>query len=440
MRGALSTWAAAGQRLDAEALRSGDALAGPYRPLDTANDFTLRGWGGMSRGRRVLLAVAMVALGCGRPAPSRCALEADAGLPDPLRRADGSCVASVEEWPARRAEVLELFRKHVYGRDPGPPEELRFEVRQEDANALGGAATLQRVALIARHQGRELTFELILFTPNPGARSGVFLLLNHRPPGNTDPTRTQVSPFWPVEEVIARGYGIAALQTADLAPDDRASFTTGAIRLFEGDVPGKRPNDAWKMLGAWSWGASRAMDYLVTNPRIDPRRVAVIGHSRGGKAALWAGAQDERFSLTVSNNSGCAGAALSRRPVGETVALINGVFPHWFAESFQRYNDAEDTLPIDQHELLGLLAPRGVAVGSASEDEWADPVGEYLGLAYASSVYALWELPPVEPSRRPADGSAAYVAPRGYHVRVGPHDLVTSDWQRYLDVADQLWR
>lgn len=379
--------------------------------------------------------------GCARPAPASCTLEAETGLPDPLVRSDGTCIASATEWPPRRAELLELFRKNVYGRDPGPPEQLSFAVLEEDANALAGAATLRRVAITARQAGRELTFELIRFAPNTGSKSGVFLLLNHRPPSHTDPTRTQVSEFWPVEELIARGYGAATLQLDDLAPDDRATFASGAIRLFEGEpLPAGRRNDAWKMISAWSWGASRAMDYLVTDPQVDAARVAVVGHSRGGKAALWAGAQDERFSLTVSNNSGCAGAALSRRAVGETVALINGIFPHWFAESFSRYNDNEAALPIDQHELLALIAPRGLAVGSASNDEWADPEGEFLGLAHASQVYSLWGHAPLAAGARPDAGSSVYVAPRGYHLRIGDHALTAPDWQRYADVADELWR
>ncbi len=356
-------------------------------------------------------------------------------------RSDGTCITTQSEWPPRRAELLELFRKHVYGRDPGPPEQLTFAVLEEDANALSGAATLRRVAITARQAGRELTFELLRFSPNTGAKSGTFLLLNHRPRSHTDPTRATVSEFWPVEELIARGYGAAAIQLDELAPDDRDTFANGAIRLFEGEpLPAARKNDAWKMISAWSWGARRAMDYLVTDPQVDATRVAVIGHSRGGKAALWAGAQDERFSLTISNNSGCAGAALSRRPVGETVALINGFFPHWFAESFNRYNENEAALPIDQHELLALIAPRGVAVGSGSNDTWADPEGEFLGLAHASQVYALWGHPPVSPSGMPDAGSAVYVAPRGYHLRVGDHALTAWDWQRYADVADQLWR
>lgn len=365
----------------------------------------------------------------------------DGGLPDPLRFSDGRPVLSKEDWSERRLEILELFRKHVYGRAPGPPEQLELTVVEEDPTALGGTAVLRRVAITSRHQGRQHSFELLLFAPTSAVKSGVFLFLNNRARRNTDPTRAERSELWPVEEVIARGYAIAAIQNSDLAIDEGSPYGSGAIQLFEGDSTGARSPDAWKAVSAWSWGASRAMDYLQTDPLIDAARVAVIGHSRGGKAALWAGAQDERFSLTISNASGCAGAALSRRPPEgrETIALINTIYPYWFADNFRAYNDHEDELPIDQHMLFGLLAPRAVAVGSASNDGWADPEGEFLGLAQASSVYALWGLAPLDVKGMPVPGASTYSAPRGYHVRIGDHDLTLQDWQHYMDVADRVW-
>ena len=360
-------------------------------------------------------------------------------LPDALRFADGRRVTSTQDWPPRRAEILDLFAAQVYGRAPGRPSQLDFSVLEEDAQAMGGRATMRRVAITSRHEGRVLVFELLRFAPHNGARSAAFLLLNHRPPRNTDKARATPTEFWPAEEIVARGYAAVAIQTSELAPDDAATYREGAIRLFEGDAIDTRRPDAWKTIAAWSWGASRALDYLETDPLVDATRVAVIGHSRGGKAALWAGAQDQRFSLTISNESGCAGAAISRRPVGETVAGVNLIFPHWFADNFRQYDGKEETLPIDQHMLLGLLAPRAVVVGSAADDEWSDPQGEFLGLAYASPVYALWGLAPIDPATIPAPGSELFVAPRGYHMRPGEHGLTALDWQRYLDVGDRIW-
>src|SRR5690606_16380161 len=237
---------------------------------------------------------------------------------------------------------------------------LRFDVIETQPEALEGSAFLERVAIVSEHEGREHRFEISVLLPND--RQGAvptFLLLNNRHATNTDPTRATKSPFWPVEEMLARGYGIAALQVADLAPDDAETFTDGVIRLFEGDTT-DRADDAWMALAGWGWGASRVLDYFETNPRIDTTRVAVVGHSRGGKAALWAGAEDERFALVVSNESGEGGAALSRRNYGETIARLNSSFPHWFAGNYGAFDGRPEAMPVDQHMLLALVAPRAL--------------------------------------------------------------------------------
>lgn len=347
---------------------------------------------------------------------------------------------SREAWQRRRAELLELFRRHVYGRSPGRPERLRFELLEENARAMDGAATLRRVAVISGQADREHRFELTLFLPNARrGRAPVLLLLNNRPARNTDATRQQRSGFWPAEEIVARGYGIAALQVADLAPDDPQRFREGAIRLFEGEGTGSRPDDAWGALAAWAWGASRVMDYLETDPRVDATRIAVVGHSRGGKAALWAGAQDERFAVVVSNESGEGGASLGRRHFGETIARITESFPHWFAGRYRTFGAREATLPVDQHMLLALVAPRALYVASADEDLWSDPRGEFLSLAHASPVYALWGEAPIAADDMPPLDRPLVVGRRGYHVRRGAHDLTTYDWARFVDFVDALW-
>ena len=348
---------------------------------------------------------------------------------------------SREAWRRHRAELLELFRRHVYGRSPGRPERLRFELLEENARAMDGAATLRRIAVVSGQAAREHRFELTLFLPNTRrGRAPVLLLLNNRPARNTDPTRKQRSDFWPAEEVVARGYGIAALQVADLAPDDSLRFREGVIRLFEGDGAAPRAPDAWAALAAWAWGASRVMDYFETDPRVDAARIAVVGHSRGGKAALWAGAQDERFAAVVSNESGEGGAALGRRHFGETIARITESFPHWFAERYRTFGAREATLPVDQHMLLALVAPRALYVASADEDLWSDPRGEFLSLAFTSPVYALWGDVPIGAADMPALDRPLVVGRRGYHVRRGAHDLTSYDWARFVDFVDTLWK
>lgn len=374
------------------------------------------------------------------PAPEAGSDDPLATLPDPLRFEDGRRVGTKEEWPARRAEILELFAKHVYGRPPAKPDALDFAVVEENATAMDGVATLRRIDIHSTVQGREHRFGLTLFVPNAVARSGVFVLISTRPKSHTDPTRAEKSEYWPAEDVIARGWAIAAIDADELAPDDKATFMNGVIRLFEGDAAaGPRAPDAYKAIGAWSWGAMRAVDYLVTDSKIDPSRIAIVGHSRSGKAALWAGAQDERIALTVSNDSGCAGAALSRRPVGENVALVTDVYPYWFSDVFATYANRDAELPVDQHELIALLAPRAVAVGSASEDNWADPEGEFLGLARASSVYSLFGFAPIADASWPKPDAFLFTAPRNYHLRVGGHELTKYDWDRYVDAAERVW-
>jgi hypothetical protein len=359
----------------------------------------------------------------------------------PLLQGRTGKVTTREGWPARRKEILDLFREQVYGRTFGRPERLRFETIEKDAHAMGGAATLERIAVISSQAGREHRFELTVFLPNAGtAPVPVMLLLNNRPRTNTDPTRKEKSGFWPAEEVIARGYGIAALQNNELAPDNKDRYREGVIQLFEGTTTGERAGNAPAALAAWAWGASRAMDYFETDKRIDAKRVAVLGHSRGGKAALWAGAEDERFAVVISNESGEGGAALSRRNFGETLAKITTTFPHWFARNYESYAGRVDTLPVDQHMLMALVAPRAVYVASADEDLWSDPRGEFLSLAASSPVFGLWGDKPISAGEMPGLSKPLVRGRRGYHIRPGTHNLTPYDWQRFIDFANTVWK
>ena len=359
-------------------------------------------------------------------------------LPDLLTARTGR-VTTPAQWASRRDEILGLFRDTVYGRSPGRPEHLDFSVTEEDPKAMGGAATLRRVAIASRQGQRSHRFELTLFLPNRPGRVPVFLFINNRPASLTDPTRREKSGFWPAEQVIARGYGIAAFQYGDLAPDDKDAFRTGVMTLFEGDAPGRATAHTWGALAAWGWGASRAMDYFLTDARVDAARVALVGHSRGGKAALWAGVEDPRFAMVVSNESGEGGAALSRRSYGETIERINTQFPHWFTAAYKKYNGRADALPVDSHMLLALVAPRALYVASAGDDLWADPRGEYLSLAASSPVFALWGDPPIDPDAMPPLDTPLVRGRRGYHVRTGEHDLTPYDWDRFVDFADRTW-
>ncbi len=362
-------------------------------------------------------------------------------LPELLRTSSGATVRTPDAWRARRAELLDLFRDHVYGRSPGKPESLRFERLEEKADAMDGAASLTRVAILSRQGSREHRFELVFFLPRKTTGPvPVFLLLNNRPPSNTDPTRIEKSEFWPAEQMIARGYGIAAVHNIEVAPDNAKTFRDGIIRMFDPDGEGPPRDHEWGAISAWAWGGSRALDYFETDARIDRTRIAVLGHSRGGKTALWAGAQDERFALVIPNESGEGGASLSRRNFGETVAQINKSFPHWFTGRYKTYNARVDMLPVDQHMLIALVAPRAVYVASADEDLWADPRGEFLSLAHASPVFSLYGDPPIAETAMPPLSQPLLAGRRAYHVRPGTHNLTAYDWDRFADFADRLWR
>ena len=360
-------------------------------------------------------------------------------LPVLLESAAGRKILTKNDWlRIRRPELLELFRTNVYGRIPSTPYKQTFVLVSEDKNAMSGQSTMKQVDINIESGGKSLVIHLVMYIPNNASGpSPLFLLINNRGPANTDQERLGLREFWPAEEAVARGYAIAVFYNADVDPDNYDEFKNGIHGVLD---PAGRSNESWGTLAAWAWGASRCMDYFETDKDVNRKRVAVVGHSRGGKTALWAGAEDQRFALVVSNESGCGGAALARRRFGETVARINTSFPHWFCLNYRKYNDNEDSLPVDMHMLLALMAPRAVYVACASDDLWGDPKGSYLALYNSLPAFRLFnrenELPvAVPPLNKPVmTGNVAY------HIRPGEHNLKPEDWNRFMDFADRLWK
>ncbi len=377
-------------------------------------------------------------------------------LPPILRAESGAAVDSASSWHTRRQEILRLFEREVYGIAPPAPADLKFTLIEDDREALGGLARRKQVRVFYGASEAGPGMDLLLYTPAaaPGPVP-VFVGLNFG--GNhtvhTDPAirladrvtaegvepaidgdRGRAASRWPIERALERGYGVATAYSGHIDPDFDDGFRNGVHVV-------RRPESEhdWGTIAGWAWGLGRALDYLVSDPHVDGSRVAVLGHSRLGKTALWAGASDERFAMVISNNSGCGGAALSRRRFGETVGRINTRFPHWFADRFAAYNGREDSLPVDQHMLLALVAPRPLYVASASQDLWADPRGEHLSAQLAGEAYELLGKRGLGEGPSPPLNHAV-MRDIGYHIREGKHDITAYDWERYMDFADLHWR
>ncbi|MFX0099865.1 MAG: alpha/beta hydrolase family protein [Candidatus Hodarchaeota archaeon] len=385
-------------------------------------------------------------------------------LPDPLVMDDGTKVETKENWVnKRRPEILELFKTNVYGKSPDPPKELDFKVTLVDESVFNGLATRKEVEITLTGEGKLM--DLLLHIPNVSINAGkqvpAFLGLNfygnqtiHDDPcitlkeektyyrlplkgrGPISRSRGIRKDRWQLEHVLKNGYALGTIYYCDIFPDIPNGLPLSIIPHFFKKEQTQPAVDEWGAISAWAWGLSRGLDYLEKDEHVDAERVAVIGHSRLGKTALWAAAQDERFTIAISNNSGCGGAAISRRHMGETVKRINDVFPHWFCDNFKQYNEKEGDLPVDQHMLISLIAPRPVYVASSQKDLWADPLGEFLGALHADPVYRLLDTEGLPVKKMPKVNKP--IAGRiGYHMKKGRHSITLYDWKEYIKFANK---
>lgn len=342
----------------------------------------------------------------------------------PLVTFDGRKVADAGMWrETRRPEILRAFAEHVYGRTPEIRTNLRSEPNAPDAQVFDALATRKQVRLRMFDADDAPWIDLLLYVPNrTSGPAPVFLGLNYGNQGiDPDPAvvpsrnavcrRGEHAHRWPLELLLKRGYAAASFHGGDIELDRHGSgcrFTTESwqrgIRHFVLRQSGRTElaDDEWGAIGTWAWGLSRVLDHLQTDPAIDGRRVAVFGHSRTGKTALWAGALDERFAMAISNNSGQGGASLARRRYGETVAASYSLSGSWYCRNYQQYGNNEAALPVDSHLLIAAIAPRPVYVASAEQDRWSDPRGEFLAARHAGPVYQLLGLPGLGVAEMPA--------------------------------------
>jgi len=385
-------------------------------------------------------------------------------IPNVLVSESGKSIKTVKQWETiRRPELRELFDQQMYGVVPEGIG-VKFRERYASPSYLNGKATLREFEMLVNNEPVP-QMHVLLFIPN-GAKGKVPVIIGYNWDGNhtqctdtliymlseedvakrTIPRRLESAleglkrtarESRDIVKVIDNGYAYITACYWELEPDNNECFASGVRALVSKGQP--LAGNAWGAIGAWAWGMSRMLDLAETIPEIDAARCAVVGHSRLGKTAILAGVRDPRIAIVTSNDSGCGGAALSKRMSGETVKAINERFPYWFCKNFHPYNDREEELPMDQHELLALVAPRPLYVCSGVNDLWADPLGEYLSVYYANPVYALYGKQPMPypestslpPLNKPQIGDIAY------HVENAGHAFSAYDWDQYLAFFDR---
>ncbi|MEX0929015.1 MAG: hypothetical protein WD266_01230 [Balneolales bacterium] len=385
-------------------------------------------------------------------------------FPDPLTMFDGTPVTSVEQWRRdRRPELISLFQYYMYGEAPPPPDNFRYTVVDVDPGALNGRATRK---LITLHFGPEGTpsVSLLVLTPNDGEEPAP-VLLGYNAAGNhslMDDPAIPLTPAWinnsyyrdtddnkaheyqrglrkgnwPLKMLIDRGYGVATMYAGEISPDYDGGWKEGVHKSYMKVGQHRPESHEWAVLAAWAWGLQRGVDYLVQDEEVNQEAIAVIGHSRRGKAALLAGALDERIAMVIPHQAGTGGTAPSRSYIGESVKMINRNFPHWFNGNFKEFNNLVERLPFDQHDLFSLIAPRPLLLTNATEDIHADPQGQFDMLKLTAPVYELLGVEGVGTTIFPEE-NVLLDSRLGYFIRPGNHSMTDTDWEAWLDFCDR---
>jgi hypothetical protein len=382
-------------------------------------------------------------------------------LPDPLVLQNGKPVRDAGTWfKQRRPEILKLYQTEIYGRVPEHAPKVKFEVVETDPKAMDGLAVRKLVVgrfgdtpdgpkvnvhlYLPAKAGGPVPVLLHLFFGNPSIAAAPAATTNTAAaPGpaagavegrGRGPGRGRISEAGPIADILARGYGYAAFRYTEIQAD--SANGTGVVKLALAPGQTKPAADEWGGINAWAWGTSRVLDYLETDRAVDAKRVAVIGHSRLGKTVLWVGAQDPRFALIFSSCAGEMGSALSRRDYGETIDDMAAGFPWQFAGNFQKYPGHWNDMPVDAHMLIALSAPRPVFITGGTQDQWADPRGEFLAEVAAGPVYRLLGKKDLGTSELPALDTPLITGNLGFHYHTGGHTITAADWKAFLDFAD----
>jgi hypothetical protein len=396
-------------------------------------------------------------------------------LPDPLICLDGSPFADAATWrEKRRPEILQLFSNEVFGKAPAATAGVHFQTDSIDKHALNGLAIRKQVTVFFSADERGPRMHVLLYVPaHARKRVAVFVGLNFfgNETVNADPgidlpdvwvkdstdaklsyggelqkhhkeralesARGSSDHLWQVEKILEHGFGLATAYCGDVEPDFLGGMEYGVRWTFLEAGQTKPAANEWGALGAWAWGLSRIADYLVTDKLVDSKKIILTGFSRLGKAAMWSAAQDRRFSMVISSESGVGGASLYRATTSESIEHLNTAFPYWFAENFHKYSGHPDEVPVDGNMLLALIAPRPLYVASAEEDHQSDPPAEYLSAVEASKVYRLLGEQGLNDRTMPAVNAPVMNGMVGYHVRSGKHDVTAYDWDQYLAFAEK---
>lgn len=367
-------------------------------------------------------------------------------LPDVLISFDGNRIKTVSEWEEnRRPELINFFEQNMFGEVPTPSSSIEksFKIISKDTTILDGLCTRKDVLIILKNELGKITMPLVLFVPNKlTAAVPVILLANGSDikrngldldsPQSFGKTRNGI----PLHQLMTRGIGVATLDYQAFGIDrgnSEGKVSGGITNLFFKPEQEFTKENEWGMIAIWAYALRAGMDYLETDPDVNPKQVATLGCSISGKVALWAAATDTRFGMALLSTAGHGGDAIWRRQFGETLENMCKYLPTWVCRNANKYAKNINEMPVDQHCLLATIAPRPLYVATAQHDLWADNKGQWIGTYNAAPAFKLYskevafKSPERPPINKPIIESAI-----GFHVRSGVHGLELYDWEQFM--------